>query len=76
MFSDENNTYHGIIDLLIEYDDRFEIIDYKLSDLEKEEYSRQLSVYKKYLNTISSKKVETYLLSIAKCTLKEVNVVE
>jgi ATP-dependent exoDNAse (exonuclease V) beta subunit len=76
IYNDLENSYHGIIDLLIEYDDHFEIIDYKLSDVNKEEYIRQLTVYKNYLNQISNKEVKTYLLSITKCTLNEVIVVE
>lgn len=72
IFEDEGKNYHGIIDLLIEYDDRFAIIDYKLYNTDKEEYKRQLGVYHKYLSLISDKKIEMYLLSLIKAELKEV----
>ena len=44
-FTDDENTYHGFIDLLLEYDDHFDIIDYKLSNLESNEYKIQLDGY-------------------------------
>lgn len=69
-------TYHGIIDLLVEYDSHFEIIDYKLSDIDKPEYVRQLNEYYKYLRQISDKPIKMYLLSITKAQLKEIFVVE
>lgn len=67
---------HGIIDLLVEYDDHFEIIDYKLSDIDKEEYIVQLNEYYKYLRLISDKEIKMYLVSITKAKLKEVYVLK
>ena len=76
IYEKDGKTYHGIIDLLVEYDDHFEIIDYKLSDIDKEEYVKQLNEYYKYIKSISNKDVKMYLLSVTKCKLKEVFVVE
>ena len=72
MFVDNKETFHGIIDLLVEYPDHFEIIDYKLYHTDKEEYQRQLSVYRKYLSLISNKPIKMYLLSLIKAELVEV----
>ena len=54
----------GIIDLLIETENTFIIIDYKLKTIEKEEYKNQVEGYKKYIQKITDKKVEGYLYSI------------
>ena len=76
MYEDDGNLYHGIIDLLVEYDDHFEIIDYKLSDIDKPEYEIQLNEYYKYISKISNKNVKMYLLSLTKAKLKEVFVIQ
>lgn len=67
-----NTSYSGIMDLLLEYDDHFDLIDYKLSNLDKEEYLRQLKVYRDYIKLISDKEVKVYLLSILKQEVKEI----
>ena len=66
----ENVT--GIIDLMIEYDDKILIIDYKLKDIKDTEYMKQLNGYKKYIESISKKKIEIYLYSLLDDILKEV----
>ncbi|MGM9969163.1 MAG: UvrD-helicase domain-containing protein [Anaeroplasma sp.] len=68
----DNNEYHGIIDLFLEYDDHIDLIDYKLFDVSKAEYIKQLSIYKRYLESVSSKKVDAYLLSILSAKIKKV----
>lgn len=65
-------SYHGIIDLLCVYEDHIDIIDYKLSNTSSEEYLRQLSVYKGYVEQHSSLPVSCYLLSILKQEVKKV----
>ena len=75
-YSKSGKKYHGIIDLLVEYDDHFEIIDYKLSDIEKPDYVKQLNEYYNYLRQITDKNIKMYLLSITKGQLKEVFVVQ
>lgn len=55
---------HGIIDLLLEYEDKFVVIDYKLKEIDKKEYINQVNGYIKYLKTISNKKVEGYIYSL------------
>ena len=75
-YEELGKKYHGIIDLLVEYDDHFEIIDYKLSDIDKSEYVVQLNEYYKYLKQISNKEIKMYLVSITKAKLKEVSVLK
>lgn len=72
----EGVEYHGIIDLMLEYDDTIKIIDYKLKNVEDKEYVEQLKVYYNYVSSISSKKVELYLYSIMDHKLKEIKVVD
>lgn len=59
----ENNSL-GIIDLMIEYDDHIDIIDYKLKGIDDEAYRKQLSLYKKHIENKTNKLVNTYLYSI------------
>ena len=63
----------GIIDLLLETNDKFIIIDYKLKDIEKEGYYKQLNTYKNYIELISNKKVEAYLYSIINGDFKKID---
>ncbi len=56
--------YHGFIDLMMEYDDYINIIDYKLKNTSDLAYIKQLDGYKKYIESITGKKVYTYLYSI------------
>ena len=72
LYEEDNNTYHGIIDLLIEYDDKAVIIDYKLSNIEDEAYYEQLNGYKKYIENKLNKKTSIYLYSINNNFLKEI----
>ncbi len=65
--------YHGIIDLMMEYEDSIDIIDYKLSNTKEEAYVNQLNGYKEYIETISKKKVNIYLFSILKGTIEKVD---
>ena len=61
----EDNTYnHGIIDLLIEREDKMIIVDYKLKNIDDENYDKQLNGYRKYIREKTKKEVECYLYSI------------
>lgn len=61
-----NDNKNGIIDLIIEYDNEVKIIDYKLSNIEDEEYVNQLKGYKDYLIKITNKPIKLYLYSLLK----------
>lgn len=69
----DDNEYHGIIDLMIEYDNYIDIIDYKLKNIDDKDYIKQLNGYKEYIESISNKKVNIYLYSILKDELKKIN---
>ena len=72
MYEENNILYHGIIDLMFEYSDYIDIIDYKLSNIDDEAYKRQLDGYKKYIESVSNKKVNIYLYSIINNNLKKI----
>ena len=67
-----NNNYHGIIDLMVEYDTIIYIIDYKLKDISDLEYKKQLSGYANYIKKITNKEIKTFLYSIMDDELREV----
>lgn len=64
VYTEDEITYHGSIDLMIEYDSHIDIIDYKLKNTTDENYKKQLSGYKHYVEVLSNKTVKTYLYSI------------
>ena len=68
----DNKIYNGIIDLMLEYDDYINIIDYKLKNISDEDYVKQLYGYKKYIEKISDKKINLYLYSIMLDEVKEI----
>ncbi|MDR2867544.1 MAG: UvrD-helicase domain-containing protein [Acholeplasmatales bacterium] len=63
-FYQTSTNLHGIIDLLLVYEDHWEIIDYKTKNIDDEEYARQLKVYEDYLKTLTPLPIKKYLLSI------------
>ena len=64
IYEKNNIKYHGIIDLMIEYDSYIDIVDYKLKSVTDSNYIKQLEGYKDYIEGISNKKVNLYLYSI------------
>lgn len=72
IYTKDNITYHGIIDLLLVYQDHISIIDYKLKNISDEAYLKQLSGYQEYIENITNKKVSTYLYSILDEQLRKI----
>lgn len=72
IYEEDNTTYHGIIDLMLEYEDSIKIIDYKLKNIADEAYLKQLNGYKNYIESIFNKKVNIYLYSIMDNNLEEI----
>lgn len=64
LFQEDNNLSHGIIDLLIESNDKMIIIDYKLKNIDDENYDKQLNGYRKVIMDKTNKETECYLYSI------------
>ena len=71
IYTADNKEYHGIIDLMIEYEDKIDIIDYKLSNIKDENYLKQLNGYKDYISTISNKEINIYLYSVIGETIEK-----
>ena len=73
-YEKDNIIYHGICDLMLEYEDHIKIIDYKLKNINYEEYLKQLNVYKEYILSKKNIPVKTYLYSIIEEKLYEINI--
>lgn len=59
------NDKIGIIDMILISDELIEVIDYKLTDINKNEYEEQIKSYTNYIKSLyKDKKVEAYLYSI------------
>ena len=71
-FYDESNNINGIIDLMLVYDDRVDIIDYKTKNIDDEGYEKQLATYKKYIKNVLKMPVNCYLYSLITGQIKEV----
>lgn len=68
----DNIEYHGIIDLILEFESHIDIIDYKLKGIDDDNYKIQLDIYKNYISSITNKKVNTYLYSIMDDKLQKI----
>mgnify|MGYP001851567940 CR=1 FL=1 len=64
IFEQDCVKYHGIIDLILEYPDYIDIIDYKLKEIQDENYIKQLTSYQNYIKKITNKPVYIYLYSL------------
>ena len=73
IYLDNNLKNHGIIDLLIEDKDKYIIIDYKLKNIDDDNYDKQLNGYRKYIENKMNKKCICYLYSILNENYREIN---
>ena len=71
-YEEDNTINHGIIDLLIDNNDSYTIIDYKLKNIDDLAYNKQLNGYRNYIKSITGKSVDCYLYSILDETYREV----
>ena len=71
IYEEDNNIFHGVIDLLLEYDNMYKIIDYKLKNIVDDSYTKQLEGYKNYIEKLTGKSVKIYLYSIIDDNLME-----
>ncbi len=72
-YQKDNIRYHGIIDLLIERDDRMIIIDYKLQNINDNSYILQLKGYQQAIESLFNKPTDIYLYSILNNIMKKIN---
>ena len=56
---------------MIEYDKYIDIIDYKLKQIDDENYINQLNGYRNYIKTKTDKNINIYLYSIMDNELKK-----
>ena len=56
---------------MLEYDDRIDIIDYKLNNIKDSNYLKQLEGYRTYIKGITNKNISIYLYSILSETLEK-----
>lgn len=61
---DQGKRKHGIIDLMLEYDDHIDLIDYKLQRVDDKNYHKQLKGYRDYIVNKTGKETNLYLYSI------------
>lgn len=73
IYEEDNEIKHGFIDLILEYNDHINIIDYKMKNITDENYLKQLNGYKNYIESISKKSVDIYLYSILDNNLEKLN---
>ena len=64
IYEKDNEQKHGIIDLMLEYQNYIDIIDYKLKNTTDNAYLKQLNGYKEYIKNKTNKKVNIYLYSL------------
>ena len=72
MYVKDDIKYHGIIDLMLEYNDHIDIIDYKLKNIDDKKYIEQLTGYKNFIEYKTNKKVNLYLYSIIDSNILEI----
>lgn len=72
IYEKENIMNHGIIDLMVEYKDYIDIIDYKLKDIDDKNYIKQLNGYKLYIEEKTNKTCNLYLYSIMDEVFKKI----
>ena len=73
IYEENNEEYHGIIDLLLIKENENIIIDYKLKNTTDDAYLKQLNGYKKYVENITNKRAKIYLYSILDEQLVDLN---
>ena len=56
---------------MLEYNDKIDIIDYKLNNIKDENYLKQLNGYKTYIETLTNKEINIYLYSIISGNLEK-----
>ncbi len=73
-FYDPETEKDGVIDLILEYSDHIDIIDYKLKNVDDISYIKQLKGYQNYLSQKTKKKISIYLYSILNQKFQQIEV--
>ena len=61
---EDDDLYHGIIDLLIDCGNHYTIVDYKLKNIDDSLYDKQLKGYSDFIKNKTDREVKCYLYSI------------
>lgn len=72
LYEEDGEEKQGVIDLLLEYPDHMEIIDYKLKNIDDEHYDQQVNGYRRYVRSRTNKPVLCHLYSLVDGTCREV----
>lgn len=72
MYQKNEIHYHGVIDLMLEYENLIIIVDYKLNNIGNPNYISQLFGYQHYIQHLTSKPVEVYLYSIVSDKMQKI----
>ncbi len=75
-FVTDTRRINGFIDLLIETNDKFLVIDYKLKNIQKEAYISQVQGYMRVIESMTNRPVEGYLYSLIDQTFERVEQTE
>ena len=70
-YYEDDKKHNGIIDLMLEYKDHIDIIDYKLKNVDDDAYIKQLEGYRTYIKRKTDKEVNLYLYSIIDGRIKK-----
>lgn len=73
IYEKNNEVKIGIIDLVLEYKNKIDIVDYKLKNIDDEDYIAQLKGYKEYMKTITNKEINIYLYSLVDKIIKKLD---
>lgn len=74
-FYDDKQQIHGIIDLIIKTnDEEYYIVDYKLNDINKQVYDRQLRIYYDFLKSKIQAPISCYLYSLVTGKYRKVEI--
>ena len=57
---------------MLEYNDRIDIIDYKLKQIDDSNYDKQLKGYRDFVKTKTDKEINLYLYSIMDNTIRKI----
>lgn len=68
----KDSVLHGIIDLLLEDQDKIILVDYKLKNIDDISYEKQLNGYRDFIQRKTGKKVLCYLYSILDENYREI----
>ncbi len=73
IYENDKQIKTGIIDLMLEYPDHIDIIDYKLKNTNDQAYLKQLNGYKEYIENKNNKPTYIYLYSLLNKELIDLN---